>query len=166
MPKATSNRSAKDIALSLLGRRDHTAAELGEKLRRRGIPDKEINTVIERLTDTGIIDNERAAQTIIRGELRKRPIGRMRLMAKLRQRRVPHDLITRCLEELDESWEREQCLRAIERWFRIHSRSGHWRESLTRHLRSRGFAWDCIRRTLRFSDTMEYTDGESVSDGE
>lgn len=160
MPKANLNRSATDIAVSLLARREHTAAELGDKLRRRGIPEEEITAVLGRLTDTGVIDNERAALIIIRGELRKRPLGRMRLVSKLRQRRVPNEIITRCLSEFDETWEKEQCIRAVDRWIRTNSRSGQWREALTRHLRSRGFQWERIREALEFAGTRDVTDGE------
>lgn len=147
-----------------MSRREHTAAELSDKLKRRGFPAHEITDVIERLTDTGIIDNERAARIIIRGELRKRPLGRMRLLSKLRQRRVPPGVITRCLEEMDEDWENEQCIRAVDGWFRVNTRSGHWKETLTRHLRSRGFAWDCIRKALESTNTGEGLAGESIED--
>jgi regulatory protein len=148
----------------LLSRREHTAAELSDKLRRRGIPSTEITDVIERLTETGIIDNERAARIIIRGELRKRPVGRMRLLSKLSQRRVPSAVIRRCFDEMDESWEHEQCIRAIDSWFRKNTRSGRWKDALARHLRSRGFVWECIRDTLGSAKTGEGMDAENIED--
>jgi len=162
--KTKPNRSARDIALSLLSRREHTAAELSDKLRRRGIPTIEITDVIERLTETGIIDNERAARIIIRGELRKRPVGRMRLLAKLNQRRVPSAVIKRCFDEMDEGWEHEQCIRATDSWFRKNMRSVHWKDALARHLRSRGFAWECIRDALGSAETGEGMDAENIED--
>ena len=83
---AREERTAKEIALDLLQRREHTAFELRRKLKAKSIEDSEIDTLFVRLKELGLLDDRRAAALLVKGELRRRAVGRAVLVGRLRQR--------------------------------------------------------------------------------
>lgn len=73
-------RSAYQIALRLLARRDYTTAQIRQRLGRRALPEPDIEAAITRLTRAGLIDDariaharaRRAAEIKLRGQSRAR----------------------------------------------------------------------------------------------
>ncbi len=136
------------MAYDLLSRREHTSGELRQKLGKRGVPEEEIERTLHRLMELGVVDDRRAAELLIQGELRKRPQGLLSLRTKLQRRGLPKAIVRECLADFDENWEEMQAREASSRWCRRRPKSGQWKEALVRHLRSRGFGWGAIRYTV------------------
>lgn len=59
-------RSARQIALRLLARREYSASQIRQRLTDRDLPASDINAAIERLTDAGLIDDTRVAHALAR----------------------------------------------------------------------------------------------------
>jgi regulatory protein len=84
--------AARMKALRLLERRPHATGELKRKLAMRGFDRDVINAVIERLTGTGLLDDEAFAGNFVRYRLGAAPRGPRRLAAELVARGVDRKL--------------------------------------------------------------------------
>ncbi len=84
--------SAYQRALKLLARRDHFAAELREKLTRKGYPIDEVDAALARCVDLGLIDDEKLAHRFAAFRSADRGWGPRRLEAELRRRGVASNL--------------------------------------------------------------------------
>lgn len=152
-PRKKNKRTARDIAHDLLSRREHTNEELYRKLLLRGVSESEARTVVDRLTEAGIVDDRRACDVFLRSELLKKPQGRIRLRLSLAKRYVPAVIIQEYLEPLDDAWEEAEAKRAAKVWLRMCRKRENKKEALVRHLRSRGFGWAAIRTAAELIPT-------------
>jgi len=84
-------RDAYQTVLDLLSRRDHFSRELSDKLRRKGFPADDVEAVIARCQDLGLVDDERVAERFVEVRAATRGWGPHRLAAELRKRGVPRD---------------------------------------------------------------------------
>ena len=123
-------------ALDLLSRRGHFRKELQFKLRRRDYEEEEVEAALQKLADRGFLDDGTLARDYVEGRLRRRPMGRLRLIAELRERGVDDLAIDEALAEYSEEKESELAAEAAAAWRR--KRAGK-PEALARHLASRGF---------------------------
>ncbi len=64
-------RPAKDVALALLARREHSRSELSLKLRQRGYAKDDIDAALNELVERGYQDDSRAAEVRISSGLRR-----------------------------------------------------------------------------------------------
>ena len=81
-----------DKALSLLTIREHTQAELRNKLNAKGFPQKEVDEAIQKLLDENFLSDSRFCQVYIRSRLKKNPEGKSILIMRLKQKGVPSDI--------------------------------------------------------------------------
>ncbi|MBN1426710.1 RecX family transcriptional regulator [Candidatus Fermentibacteria bacterium] len=142
-------RSAKDAALSLLARRDHSSAELRQKLAARGYARADIDALVPRLLELGLLDDRRMARLLVERELASGASGPARIKARLFAKGIAPDLIDECFGALTHEWELNQARHAASAWCARHRAKNAWRESLARHLRARGFGWEAIRTALQ-----------------
>jgi len=157
---AREERTPKEIALDLLQRREHTAYELRRKLRKRGVEDADIDILFVRLFELGYLDDRRAAELLVKGELRKRAVGRAMLQGRLQQRGVSPAIISEVLEPFDDDWEAHQAKEAARRWLQKRQNLTDMRDALIRHLKNRGFGWSSIRIVLDCVATSKGDDGD------
>jgi regulatory protein len=83
-----SPEKALDVARRILSRRDHGRAELGRKLRTRGLPPPLIGRTLDQLEASGLLDDAKCSRALIESEL-ARGHGLVYIWAKLRQRGLP-----------------------------------------------------------------------------
>ncbi|MCY3929488.1 MAG: regulatory protein RecX [Acidobacteria bacterium] len=132
-----SPKSAYDRGLDLLARRMHFAAELRTKLARRGYPEVEVEGAMERLTAGGFLNEQEAANMLVRS-LQRRGYGRRRLELDLRRRGADAAAAGAALEHVGDEEELERAGSVAARWRSSHpSRDA---AALARHLERRGFA--------------------------
>lgn len=80
------------LALRLLGRRDHSCAELQAKLAAKGCAPAEVDRVLSRLLELNYLNDQRLAERLARSLADSgRGVGR-RLVLELRKRGIPADL--------------------------------------------------------------------------
>ncbi len=140
------NRSAFDVALRLLGNREHSRKEIVIKLEQRRFDSEAIDTALGRLEELELLDDKSFAVNYVVSRSRKKPSGAYKLRYELLQKGVPDAIIDEVLEEYDSA---AQCLEAAQRKLRL--LKGDLpvkRNKLYAFLVNRGFDSQTIRETL------------------
>lgn len=109
---------AHTVCLRLLTVRARTRAELAERLTKRGYPDDVIETVLGRLADVGLIDDEDFAEQWVRSRQRNAGKGKRALAAELRTKGVDDEVIASALSGIDAGVERVRAEQLVERRLR------------------------------------------------
>jgi regulatory protein len=91
---------ARQICLRLLTIEPRTRAQLAEALHRRGIPGPVADSVLERFTDAGLIDDGAFARAWVESRHYSRGLAGRALTAELRQRGVDDEEIREAVAEL------------------------------------------------------------------
>ncbi|KJE24671.1 hypothetical protein FF36_01045 [Frankia torreyi] len=84
---------AREICLRLLATRARSRAELATTLRRRGVADDVVATVLDRLAAVGLVDDGAFAAAFVSSARTHRGLGRQALAAELRRRGVQPDVV-------------------------------------------------------------------------
>ncbi|MBK8640520.1 MAG: regulatory protein RecX [Chromatiaceae bacterium] len=140
--------AVRNQALRLLASREHSRRELERKLLARGYEAAVLAGVLDALTETGLLSDERMAEAYVAGRLRK-GFGPLRLRQELRERGLDDDLIGPCLDRSASDW-LELMTRVAARKFgpgRVTDRKELARRA--RFLEYRGFPPDLVGRYLR-----------------
>lgn len=138
-------------ALRILGRRDHSAAELTDKLKGRGFTLAVIETVIDECRRLNYLDDEKYAKNTAH-TLRAKGFGPVRVGQTLRSKGIPESMINAVNEDLGTYEEQcTQCRRALVKKLKA-STQRHDRpevkNKLYRFLLSRGFAAEIVLQVL------------------
>ena len=149
----TGGSDAYTLALTMLSARELSEAQIRTRLRRREIPDEEIDSTIARLKADRTIDDRRVARAIGRMESAIRGRGRSRVMQKIRQAGIGDDIaedaVRQVFEEVDEV---DLLNRAFERRLRgtdPKDLDDKGRARIIRGLIAQGFKIDAVLRKLK-----------------
>lgn len=105
-----------NYALNLLSYRDHSQKEMRQKLTRKGASPEQIQNSIAKLTDYGIMDEERFAQRVYEAWLAKRCYGKQHLVAELQKKGVPQEYANDILEQFTHEMEAERAAVAAQQF--------------------------------------------------
>lgn len=94
------NKSVLSYALTLLGRRMYSKAQLQQKLRKMGYGEEEVNSVILYCEERGYLNDYDFARFWIEDRLRLKPMGRWRLKGELLQKGIQEEIAGQLLDEL------------------------------------------------------------------
>ncbi|MFT3662644.1 MAG: regulatory protein RecX [Gordonia sp. (in: high G+C Gram-positive bacteria)] len=100
--------SAWDAALRLLGVRARSAAEIRERLARRGFEEDTVEDVLRRLTESGLIDDADFAHQWVQSRHHHSGRGRLALRRELRTKGVEAHTIEEALAAVEPEDERAQ----------------------------------------------------------
>jgi regulatory protein len=100
---STDPSQIRQAALGRLARREHSKAELQDKLTRKGFEEQVITNVLTELEQQGLLSDERFTEAYVRyrGNL---GFGPRRIEQELRERGVPDHLIAAYLDSSDSHW--------------------------------------------------------------
>lgn len=141
------HRESLDLAVRLLARREHSAAEIRRKLSRRSRDAAEIDTVISELVRDGLLSDARFTEAYVRSSI-GRGHGPVKIRASLRQRGVFEALIDEVLTHTDEFWlARAQAATSTRFGEEAPNSRQEWGRR-ARFLSARGFPSDIIYRSL------------------
>lgn len=90
-------------ALNLLARREHSAAELLQKLRAKGFMDGEIHPLLKTLEHEGLLNNARFVENYVHYR-RTKGYGPIRIRHELIERGIAEDLIEHHINIADNAW--------------------------------------------------------------
>ena len=142
-----SSSSAMVLALKLLGLRSHSREELQRKLQRKGYSPEIIEEVLETLTSRGVQNDLAFSMELVRSQSRRKPAGKIKIVADLRKRGVSENIIAELLKNYESG---ELCFQAAEK--KIRSLRGtteiEKKKKLELFLRNRGFAWNEIQLAI------------------
>src|SRR3990172_760150 len=132
-------------ALNLIVRRMRSGAKIQENLRRHGISEEIIASVVERLERSGMIDDKLFAQAWVENRSEFRPRSKRALVYELRQRGIAEDVIDQALTE-NMPDEAELAYQAALKYSRKLNRLEwlEFRRKLSGHLARRGFSYDIV----------------------
>lgn len=157
MKKPLTPEAAQIRAEELCARAEHCSHEIKEKLLRWGIFPDEAERIVEQMIRTKFIDDARYARAFVRDKVEFSGWGRRKVAAALYQKRIPRDVITETLDEVDMDRYRQrlQSVLASKRRTLTDPDTYEGRTRLFRFALSRGFEPDLIIQALTSRPTPE-----------
>lgn len=146
--RAAQAQRCMDTAVAYLHARERSAKEIERKLAQKGYCSEAVDSVIEKLVDYKYIDDERYARRLAEQKLSgSKPLGKMAVAQKLKQRGIGDELAHTVLLETDEQTERENALIFAKKlWPKYPEKT---RDKVAQRLAAKGFGYDTIRYVLR-----------------
>ena len=138
---------ARDTAFRLLTRREHSRAELHNKLTARGYDSDIVDDLLESLVTEDLVSDCRYAQALMAHRVNT-GYGPQRIMMELKEKGVATEIIDQTLSSAEVDW--DELLRVQHnRKFGV-SKAGSFKEWARRaqYLDRRGFGTDSIRRVM------------------
>ena len=154
---------ARDTAFRLLTRREHSRAELHNKLTARGYDSGIVDDLLESLAAEDLVSDCRYAQALVAHRVNT-GYGPQRIMMELKDKGVASEIIDQTLSLAELDW--DELLRVQHnRKFGI-SNAGSFKEWSRRaqYLDRRGFSTDTIRRVMGSWDRARLTRDDSDVD--
>ncbi len=106
---------ARNLCLRALTGAPKTRQQLADLLADRDVPDDAAETVLDRLGEVGLIDDEAFAQAWVTSRQAGRGLARRALKAELRAKGVDDDVAATAVEAVDDDDERETARRLVDR---------------------------------------------------
>jgi len=148
----------------LLAAKPRSVAELRERLQQgRGATKAIVESVIQRLSEYGYLDDARFAQSYASLRVQQRPIGRQRLQRDLWLKKIDKATAKEALDVVFAATPEEELIdRAIEKRIRLRGRPQSRAETkkLFDHLLRQGFAFELISEKLRAISNVEVDEVE------
>jgi len=138
---------AYDSAIRLLARREHARAEIKQKLKIRGYEESLASEIVDELTRSKLLSDERFAEEFIRSRA-ERGQGAIRLRAELRQLNLPAELIESRMVAAQVDWARLARDIRKRKFGENIPKAPAERAKQMRFLQYRGFTADQIRRAM------------------
>lgn len=137
---------ARDAALRLLGRREHSARELKAKLRARGLEGEDADKIVGDLNEQGWQSDARYAELLVRSRIGQ-GYGRMRIEAEMRVAGIGDSEIREAIESAEVDW--DELAHSV--WSRRFSEPSNMaeRQKQYRFMAARGFDGGQIARVLK-----------------
>ncbi|MEM7565176.1 MAG: regulatory protein RecX [Pseudomonadota bacterium] len=101
--KPRSQPSARNKAMDLLARREHSEKELRQKLKTREFDTDEIETALQKLIEDGLLSDERFAESYVNHRVNA-GLGPMKIRFELRQKGINDALAETCLSAFSGQW--------------------------------------------------------------
>ena len=106
---------ARGICLRALTGAPKTRQQLADLLAERGVPDDAAETVLDRFTEVGLIDDAAFARAWVSSRQAGRGLARRALSAELRAKGVDPEVAAEAVDEVDDEDERAAARRLVER---------------------------------------------------
>ena len=134
-------------ALRLIQYRPRSESEIRQLLRRHQTPEETAEETIERLKQSGLINDAGFAQTWVENRTDLRPRSRRALTYELSQRGVDADVIEQSLSEIDDD---AMAYQAAQRPARKHKdlEWNDFRQKMYRYLAQRGFNYETSSQAI------------------
>lgn len=141
--ESVTTRSAKDVALGLLARREHSTSELKRKLQQKGCASEEIASGLSQLQTEGILSDRRFTEAYVHMRMNK-GYGPLRILSELREKGISADLANEYLNKTEYDWQ-SVLNQHYQKKFGSHA-PADYREKSKRigYLHARGFKLDLI----------------------
>jgi len=145
--QARKARSAREIALALLARREHSRSELRVKLVSRGFEALAIDALLEELSAERMQSDARFTESYVNVR-RARGFGPVRIRLELQQRCVDESLIDAHLDKGADHWRESMYAQYRKRYGGSAIADYRERAERGRFLQQRGFPAEMIHRLL------------------
>jgi len=109
---------ARQIVLRQLAMAPRSRAELTQTLAQRGCPADVTATVLDRMTEVGLVDDEAYAQMLVRSQRAGRGLGKRALVRELRNKGIEDDLADEALASISDADERDRARALVDKKLR------------------------------------------------
>jgi regulatory protein len=140
--------AARDTALKLLARREHSVLELHHKLMRRGFDRAVIDVVLQQLVAEDWVNDSRYAELYAHSRADK-AYGPLRIRRELCERGVSEEIITTILNSFDDFWMPRLAALHRKRFAGVLPGDAAGQARQLRFLRQRGYTLEQINSLLR-----------------
>ncbi len=141
---------AKKIALGIISRRPRSIVEVRRHLRKKQYDDLVIDSVIDRLTAVGLLEDTAFAEYWVDQRATFKPRSRLALSQELMQKGVNRTVVDAALENFDQyEAARRSAEKQARRW--SHLPEQEFRIKLGRYLQRLGFPYDIIKEITNSS---------------
>jgi regulatory protein len=129
---------------------EHCESDIRQKLYAWGVHQSVSDKVITQLVDQGFVNNLRYAMAFAQGKLRLFHWGKQKISAELRQKRLPNEIISQVLDEIDET-EYQECIQKLinKKMRELKSDTRESRNKIARFLIGKGFEPDLVFSLLK-----------------
>ena len=152
LERAESDHKAWEAAMRLLEVRPRAENEIRDRLRRKQFAPDQIDGVVVRLRELGLIDDAQFARLWVANRAATRPKGalllRRELMSKGVDREVAAEVVTSAVDANMESAACEQVARQVARRYTAVPDRATFQRKLGSLLQRRGFTWETVRPIL------------------
>jgi regulatory protein len=141
-------RSLRRVGMDFLARREHSAQELGRKLKARAGETDDVEAVLQQLQQEGLQSDERFTEAYVHQRVNA-GVGPFKIRYELRQKGIDDALADACLEPLVDDWDdlmRAQRLRKFGDTI-PGDYAGQMKQA--RFLQNRGFSPEAVMRLFR-----------------
>ena len=138
---------ARNSAMRLLARREHSRAELRGKLVGRGFENDSVEELLQRLEDRDLLSDERFAMSLIASRA-ETGYGPNRIGLELRNRGVSEELARETLAKAEVNWEERVTDQAARKFGSDPAQTFPEWARRARYLERRGFGQDAIRLAI------------------
>lgn len=125
---------------------DRCTQEVLTKLRSLQVEEKEAQQILRLLKNDGFVDDERYAQSYIRGKIGLKQWGKQKIRMSLLQKGIPKELINKYLEHTTPQQYTDNLQAAVRKWTQSHGPVTQ--ENITklyRHLMAKGYTYEEIK---------------------
>ena len=139
---------------------EHCSQEMLDKMTRWQLPEEEQARVMEYLVKNNYIDEERFTHAFVMDKIRYNKWGRRKIEQALWQKRIPKDIQTKILDEIDENEYLNVLLPLLKSKRRCIQAKNDYELNmkLIRFALSRGFTFELIRQCIDGADEMNPED--------
>ena len=141
------NTRARNSAMRLLARREHSRAELRGKLVGRGFENDSVEELLQGLEDQDLLSDERFAMSLIASRA-ETGYGPKRIDLELRNRGVSEELAREALAKAEVDWGQQVTDQAVRKFGSDPAQTFPEWARRARHLERRGFGQDAIRLAI------------------
>ncbi len=134
-------------ALRLINVRDRTEKEIVQRLTDRGFSTETVESVVERLKHSGLVDDRRAAEGLINYGIRVKGLGLKALQRLCAERGVDETIVKELLTRYDEQQRAEELVLKKLKKMNGLSIQKKW-QRLYGYLYRRGYSSEVIRKVL------------------
>ena len=138
---------ARNSAMRLLARREHSRAELRGKLVGRGFENDSVEELLQGLEDQDLLSDERFAMSLIASRA-ETGYGPKRINLELRNRGVSEELAREALAKAEVDWGQQVTDQAVRKFGSDPAQTFPEWARRARYLERRGFGQDAIRLAI------------------
>ena len=142
-----SDTRARNSAMRLLARREHSRAELRGKLVGRGFENDSVEELLQGLEDQDLLSDERFAMSLIASRA-ETGYGPKRIDLELRNRGVSEELAREALAKAEVDWGQQVTDQAVRKFGSDPAQTFPEWARRARYLERRGFGQDAIRLAI------------------
>ena len=122
--------------------------DVRRKLTSFHLSESQEDAIVKSLRDNRFLDEERYVEMFVRGKV-KAGWGKHKIVAALRAKGVPSELIEQACAEIQTDDYQEKLREAIEKWRRSHPNEPGNSPKLVRHLLSKGYGMEEAMRVVK-----------------